>query len=414
MADSLIPNAQQEQQQQQREEEDKGSEVVEVDQVTLKGSREAKVGDVRVTIHPFQHGIFPREYMYVHGKLPHALVVALHPFGGSPERTLERYSALVKKGFSILLPRGVENSWNAGACCGKALALGLDDAGFIKAVTAHVLQERFRERPGMKVYLTGFSNGAFMASQIALTALAHGESWIKALAMNAGYSYDQHMYRATVENGKVTAENAFPVLALHGTSDTAVRVEGCCANDNSTGSQCCCQIYSPRCMSFHQSFESWKKTYRCQSNAWIADNVTMEVATLPDLKKRFQDVCYGSTGCLAPLEFCALPQVGHRLDNFVPIDQIVTDFFYQDYVSSKAEGVLKPGGARKHNAGNPHASSPADARHEPIKGYLIMFGFIFAFFYFLARMFTKKPLRDVMPQRVSTERDRERIPLTRV
>lgn len=63
----------------------------------------------------------------------------------------------------LVYPLDYRESWNAGACCGAARALGIDDVGFVQAVV-HSLQGQPNIGP---VYLIGYSNGGKMAYDVA-------------------------------------------------------------------------------------------------------------------------------------------------------------------------------------------------------------------------------------------------------
>jgi polyhydroxybutyrate depolymerase len=67
-------------------------------------------------------------------------------------------------GFVVLYPQGVNNTWNAGDCCGTAHNQNVDDVGFIAAAIADV-----RIRAGLEggaVYASGMSNGGMMAYRL--------------------------------------------------------------------------------------------------------------------------------------------------------------------------------------------------------------------------------------------------------
>jgi polyhydroxybutyrate depolymerase len=72
------------------------------------------------------------------------------------------------KGFVVVYPQGVGDSWNAGACCGDAMSQEVDDVGFARALveymTEHVCVDRKR------VYATGFSNGGRMSYRLGCEA----------------------------------------------------------------------------------------------------------------------------------------------------------------------------------------------------------------------------------------------------
>ena len=96
---------------------------------------------------------------------------------------IERMSELIPVvGKAIFVyPAGVDRSWNAGACCGLAHSLGINDVAFLDALIRHVVATE----PGAsarRVYLIGFSNGGRMAYRMAcqsphlLTAFAAVEA----------------------------------------------------------------------------------------------------------------------------------------------------------------------------------------------------------------------------------------------
>ena len=72
------------------------------------------------------------------------------------------------KGFIVVYPQGVGNTWNAGACCGEAQTSNVDDVGFAKAMIAAV-QETACIDP-QRVYSAGFSNGGRMSYRLGCEA----------------------------------------------------------------------------------------------------------------------------------------------------------------------------------------------------------------------------------------------------
>jgi polyhydroxybutyrate depolymerase len=59
-------------------------------------------------------------------------------------------------------------SWNAGNCCGKAVATGVDDVGFIRTLVERLALEDKIDRT--RVYATGLSNGGGMSHRLACEA----------------------------------------------------------------------------------------------------------------------------------------------------------------------------------------------------------------------------------------------------
>ncbi|MGI9579374.1 MAG: alpha/beta hydrolase family esterase [Microthrixaceae bacterium] len=93
------------------------------------------------------------------GDLP--LVVALHGLGGdavSFGKDTEWPTAARDNGFVVAFPQGVDDSWNAGRCCGAAVAEGTNDVAFIDALINQLVAEEGVDPD--QVYLTGYSNGA--------------------------------------------------------------------------------------------------------------------------------------------------------------------------------------------------------------------------------------------------------------
>ncbi len=65
-----------------------------------------------------------------------ALVVVLHQEGGNPQGVAAETALqeLRKRGATLAYPAGVDHSWDAGKCCGKSSAQGVDDVAFLDEV----------------------------------------------------------------------------------------------------------------------------------------------------------------------------------------------------------------------------------------------------------------------------------------
>ena len=113
-----------------------------------------------------------REYlMYVprsyDNRQPVALVLNFHgnTMTATQQRDLSRMNALADaKGFVVVYPQGIGNSWNAGACCGEAQNSKIDDVGFTRALVKAV-QGRVCIDP-RRIYAAGFSNGGRMSYRL--------------------------------------------------------------------------------------------------------------------------------------------------------------------------------------------------------------------------------------------------------
>ncbi len=99
---------------------------------------------------------------------PDPLLVVLHGLYQTTQ-TVERdqqWGPLARReGVVLAYGIGTSASWNAGTCCGNAVAEGVDDVGYLDRVVAlaaalHPVHPRRR-------HVTGFSNGAMMAYRYA-------------------------------------------------------------------------------------------------------------------------------------------------------------------------------------------------------------------------------------------------------
>jgi len=102
------------------------------------------------------------------------LVLALHGGFGSAQN-LQQQSGLSQKSdeenFIVVYPEGIVGdrlkirTWNAGDCCGFASRSKTDDTGFLSALIDTMLA-RYPIDPE-RIYVTGMSNGGFMAYRLA-------------------------------------------------------------------------------------------------------------------------------------------------------------------------------------------------------------------------------------------------------
>ena len=141
------------------------------------------------------------------------LVLALHGYTQSAlelEYATQLDDEATKAGFVVVYPQGIQNSWNAGACCGSAQSQNLDDVAFIAQLIDKLVSDR--QVDAKRVYVTGLSNGGFMAYRLACELS------------------DRILAIASVSGAMVTS-NCQPtrlvsVLEMHGTNDPVVPMEG--------------------------------------------------------------------------------------------------------------------------------------------------------------------------------------------
>jgi len=155
---------------------------------------------------------------------PVPLVLVFHG-AGETVLAVEGESNMTQKadqeGFIVVYPRGTGGTptWNAGHCCGEALAQNVDDVGFVRALIIELKGNlRIDER---RIYAAGVSNGGAMVYRLG----AELSDQLAAIAILSG-----------VLGGKVTASSplfvppkpthAVSVVIFHGTADQLVPYGG--------------------------------------------------------------------------------------------------------------------------------------------------------------------------------------------
>ncbi len=96
------------------------------------------------------------------GRVP--VVVAFHGFLGSPLDLLQPTgldAEAGRDGFLVVLPVGVNRSWNAGSCCGHATT---DDVRFTSSMLSSLITRGIADPA--RVYAIGFSNGGMFAYRL--------------------------------------------------------------------------------------------------------------------------------------------------------------------------------------------------------------------------------------------------------
>ncbi len=152
---------------------------------------------------------------------PKSLVLALHGFGGDG-RQFAYYTALhnafpsevVVAYPDALSPtqQGLKPGWNAQFCCGSGWKEKADDVSFLRALIEKLVVEF--DVPRDRVFMVGFSNGAFMAQRFA----AENPTLVRAIAVGSGTI-------GTVRNS-LRPTGPVPILLMHGAKDQRVRYEG--------------------------------------------------------------------------------------------------------------------------------------------------------------------------------------------
>jgi polyhydroxybutyrate depolymerase len=177
------------------------------------------------------------------GSLP--LVVALHGGLGSGDQFAEtsRFEDLARQeGFVVVFPDGVDRTWNGGRCCGRAVATGVDDSGFLADLIA-TLSKSLPIDPS-RVFMTGHSNGAIMAFRFG----CEHAGLVAAVAPVAG----------SLEIASCRPSRGVSLLAIHGDADQNHPIGG------GNGSR---SISGVPFTSMDDSLRAWTGAMTCSPNA---------------------------------------------------------------------------------------------------------------------------------------------------
>jgi polyhydroxybutyrate depolymerase len=106
------------------------------------------------------------------GTTPMPVVIDFHPRGGSAiswKGSTNWASVADARGFVVVWPDGIDNSWNVGErCCGPAHDQNVDDVAFTREILAALARDTCIDR--RRIYATGCSNGGGMAYKLACSA----------------------------------------------------------------------------------------------------------------------------------------------------------------------------------------------------------------------------------------------------
>lgn len=186
----------------------------------MRAMRSGKTGDTVGAVPQKLHvGNLDRSYLLLdahRGNSPVPLVIVLHGGGGSPETMIPRWADKARAaGLVIAAPKGIRRNdrmgtWNAGGCCGEAVARGVDDVAFIRAVIEDVSRKAVIDP--RRIYVAGFSNGGMLTHRI---AIALGDRIAAAAVVSGALFGNEGVARVPV-----------PMLIMHGEQDPVVGFSG--------------------------------------------------------------------------------------------------------------------------------------------------------------------------------------------
>jgi polyhydroxybutyrate depolymerase len=159
-----------------------------------------------------------------------------------------------RNGFAVSYPNGIGifgflQHWNAGHCCGKAVADDVDDIAFIDETIADA--KRFLNINPSRIYMVGFSNGGMFTHRYG----AERASTLAAIAPLAGplggrAGPDDPEWRVPIP------QVSLPVIAFHGTGDDKVPYNGGGSGGDPDGRQY---------LSAQESANFWAQQNKCDS-----------------------------------------------------------------------------------------------------------------------------------------------------
>lgn len=114
------------------------------------------------------------------------------------------------KGYVVVYPTGVGQTWNAGLCCGQAQTDNIDDVGFTRALIDELEKKLCVDK--RRVFATGLSNGGFMSNRLGCELADR----IAAIGPVAGQ----------LLSTPCTPSRPMPVMHFHGTADAIVSYQG--------------------------------------------------------------------------------------------------------------------------------------------------------------------------------------------
>jgi polyhydroxybutyrate depolymerase len=145
---------------------------------------------------------------------PAGLVINLHGAGmtGAAQASMTNYNAAADRhGFAVVYPDGIDLSWADGRGASMPDRQGVDDVGFLVALADRLMHD-YNVAPG-RVFATGLSAGAFMATRLA----CQRADVIAAIAPVAG---------SLGSAVPCAPSRPLSVIATHGASDPVVPYNG--------------------------------------------------------------------------------------------------------------------------------------------------------------------------------------------
>lgn len=198
---------------------------------TLPDAGVPSSGSYRVNT-PIRFNLLQRDFLLhvppgYHGDKPLPMLLVMHGAFSTAVQTEREtgFSALAdREGFLVAYPEGIGlfgflQHWNAGHCCGKAEADGVDDVAFVDAVIAEV-RRRLSVDP-QRIYMAGMSNGGMFTYRFA----AERTTTLAAAAVVSG-AIGSRQEGAGVSWQMPAPDAALSLIVFHGLADEHIPAAG--------------------------------------------------------------------------------------------------------------------------------------------------------------------------------------------
>lgn len=227
------------------------------------------------------------------------LLLVLHGRSGNGQRMadLTRFNARAERhGFLVLYPDGLQGQWNYLHDIPGAAA-GTDDVGFLLDLVDRVASAYHVDR--RKLFVTGLSNGGFMAQRLACVAENRFAAFASVAASGFAAMPDSCGGHASID-----------ALYLHGTADSLVPWEGLGVRDTRGNQQ---QVT----LSLTDSLKFWAGYNHCNSNVGVEEVPTTGRSPGTRVKILSAQGCYNN----AEVVLYAIIDGGHNwpgVADFIP------------------------------------------------------------------------------------------------
>lgn len=224
----------------------------------------------------------------------------------------------------LVIPEGLQRSFNAENCCGYALEHNVNDVGFLEEIITTLEGQFSRTVHRSVAYGMGWSNGGYMVMKAA--------SLFRAIAPISGY---QVGLPYSTSGQQQHHSSPIGLFLHHSEDDNFVRPSGCCRDP--TMPKCCCHLsdYLEECVSVDAQVESWaRQINHCDTDAKNDKNNKLIALRIEDT---YDCWTFASDSCQANTTYCIHQHKGHfnqpSFEASFPMSSEIANFFGRDACS---------------------------------------------------------------------------------